>query len=72
METPELTPEQIERGCRIEDGKIVCPAKNQMDADVMDGTTSIRLGDQKIKSVRCHENKRTNELDCTVQSTAKN
>lgn len=71
VEQPQLTKEQIERGCRINDGKIVCPTEPTANHSIRDGTTNIQLGDQQITGVRCVENRKSGKLECTVNSRAK-
>lgn len=69
VETPVLTSEQIERHCRVVEGKVVCPPQKGLEpGDIKEGMTKIKLGDQKIKSVRCIQNRKTDELECTVMS----
>lgn len=72
VDTPRMTSEQVEKGCWVEDGKVMCPTPQQVSSnDIDDGMTKIKLGDQRIKSVRCFENKKTGDLECTVQSKSK-
>jgi len=73
IDTPQLTPEQIERGCIIKDGRVACPNpdKKEGNAELGDGMTNISLGKQEIESLRCGKNKRDNKLHCTVVSSGK-
>lgn len=70
-ETPELTIDQQKRGCRIDNGKVLCPPSPER-RPLVDGNTEIIVGQQKIRSVRCMENRRKpGTLDCTVVSESK-
>jgi len=71
VETPILSQDQIEKGCRILDGRVVCPSAPKEPGEINDGMTKIKLGDQKIKAVRCIADRKTDELQCTVTSRAK-
>lgn len=70
VEVPELTTDQQKRGCRLENGKILCPPSPER-RPLVDGNTDVVIGQQKIKSVRCMQNRRTQQLDCTVVSEGK-
>jgi len=71
IEQPQLTKEQVERGCRVADGKIVCQNEPSATPSIKDGTTNIQLGDQHITGVRCIENRKSGKLECTVNSRSK-
>jgi len=70
LEVPQLTDEQVARGCKVDGGRIICPPESNVSVKPQ-GMTDISLGAQKIKSVRCIENKKSGDLECTVTSKAK-